>query len=240
LRIRSESPGRVASMSSSGSRTTISSPCWGKCPSPPSGRSRTPWHAADRQSLFPEPSQRGRFPMMRRSISFIAALVFATFAALPTVATGQASAPGRLAGLPDFTELYDKQGPAVVAIDVTQKIRRSRGPELSEDDPFYEFFRRFGQVPRPRGAPDREFDQQSVGSGFLISSDGYLITNAHVVDGADEVTVKLTDKREYKAKVIGADKRTDVALLKIEAKDLPKVTIGDPEKLKVGEWVVAI
>jgi serine protease Do len=120
-------------------------------------------------------------------------------------------------------------------------VRRSRGPELSEDDPFYEFFRRFGQIPRPRGgAPDREFDQQSVGSGFIISNDGYLITNAHVVDGADEVTVKLTDKREYKAKVIGADKRTDVALLKIEAKDLPKVLIGDPEKLKVGEWVVAI
>jgi S1-C subfamily serine protease len=93
------------------------------------------------------------------------------------------------------------------------------------------------RFPRPRGAPDREFDQQSVGSGFIISSDGYLITNAHVVDGADEVTVKLTDKREYKAKVIGADKRTDVALLKIEAKDLPKVTIGDPEKLRVGEWV---
>jgi len=177
---------------------------------------------------------------MHRSTSFVAALVFATFAALPTVATGQVSAPGRLAGLPDFTELYDKQGPAVVAIDVTQKVRRSRGPELSEDDPFYEFFRRFGQVPRPRGAPDREFDQQSVGSGFLISSDGYLITNAHVVDGADEVTVKLTDKREFKAKVVGADKRTDVALLKIEATNLPKVTIGDPEKLRVGEWVVAI
>ena len=119
----------------------------------------------------------------------------------------------------------------MVAIDVTQRVRRSRGPELAEDDPFYEFFRRFGQIPRPRGAPDREFDQQSVGSGFIISSDGYLITNAHVVDGADEVTVKLTDKREFKAKVIGADKRTDVALLKIEAKDLPKVTIGDPEKL---------
>ena len=94
----------------------------------------------------------------------------------------------------------------------------------------------------PRGAarPTASSTQQSVGSGFIISSDGYLITNAHVVDGADEVTVKLTDKREFKAKVIGADKRTDVALLKIEAKDLPKVTIGDPEKLKVGEWVVAI
>ncbi len=175
--------------------------------------------------------------MMHRYISFVAAVLFA---ALPAVVTAPAQAQGRAAGLPDFTELYDRQGPAVVAIDVTQRVRRSRGPELAEDDPFYEFFRRFGQVPRPRGAPDREFDQQSVGSGFIISSDGYLITNAHVVDGADEVTVKLTDKREFKAKVIGADKRTDVALLKIDAKDLPKVTIGDPEKLRVGEWVVAI
>ena len=146
----------------------------------------------------------------------------------------------RTGGLPDFTELYEKQAPAVVSIDVTQKVRRGRFPELAEDDPFYEFFRRFGQVPRPRGAPEREPEAQSVGSGFLISSDGYLITNAHVVDGADEVKVNLADKREFKAKVIGADKRTDIALLKIDAKDLPKVSIGDPEKLKVGEWVVAI
>ena len=178
--------------------------------------------------------------MMHRTTTIIAAIVLAVLAAVPTAVTAQATAQGRVAGLPDFTELYDKQGPAVVAIDVTQKVRRSRGLELSEDDPFYEFFRRFGQIPRGRGAPEREFDQQSVGSGFIISADGYLITNAHVVDGADEVTVKLTDKREFKAKVVGTDKRTDVALLKIEAKDLPKVTIGDPEKLRVGEWVVAI
>jgi serine protease Do len=166
----------------------------------------------------------------------IMAIVFAICAAVAT----SAGAQGRLASLPDFTELYEKQSAAVVSIDVTQKIKRSRGgPELSEDDPFYEFFRRFGQIPR-RGLPDRDFDQQSVGSGFILTSDGYLVTNAHVVDGADEVNVKLSDKREFKAKVIGADKRSDVALLKIEAKDLPKVTIGDPDKLKVGEWVVAI
>jgi len=179
--------------------------------------------------------------MMYRNLRarFAASGLIALFAALAAVA-GPATGQGRPAGLPDFTELYDRQGPAVVSIDVTQKSRRTRGLELSEDDPFYEFFRRFGQIPRPRGAPEREFEQQSVGSGFIISSDGYLITNAHVVDGADEVSVKLTDKREFKAKVVGADKRTDIALLKIEAKDLPKVTIGDPEKLKVGEWVVAI
>jgi serine protease Do len=168
-----------------------------------------------------------------------AAALFATAAVLLTVAL-PAVAQGRLANLPDFTELYEKQSPAVVSIDVTQKVRRSRFPDIAEDDPFYEFFRRFGQVPRPRGAPEREPEAQSVGSGFIISSDGYLITNAHVVDGADEVKVNLADKRDFKAKVVGADKRTDIALLKIEAKDLPKVTIGDPEKLKVGEWVVAI
>jgi serine protease Do len=142
-------------------------------------------------------------------------------------------------GLPDFTELYEQQGPAVVSIDVTQKSRRSVMPELSEDDPFYEFFRRFGQIPRNTPRP-RDFEQQSTGSGFILSADGYVLTNAHVVDDASEVSVKLTDKREFKAKVIGTDKRTDVALLKIEATGLPKVTIGDPEKLKVGEWVAAI
>jgi len=166
------------------------------------------------------------------------AALAAGFAVLVT-GPSVASAQGRAAGLPDFTELYEKQSPAVVSIDVTQKVRAPRGmPDISEDDPFYEFFRRFGQVPRPRGAPERE--AQSVGSGFIISSDGYLITNAHVVDGADEVKINLADHREFKAKVIGVDKRTDVAVLKIEAKDLPKVTIGDPDRLKVGEWVVAI
>src|SRR5438128_9147753 len=142
-------------------------------------------------------------------------------------------------GLPDFTELYEQQGPAVVSIDVTQTVKRSQFPDLSEDDPFYEFFRRFGQVPRGQPRP-RDFEQQSVGSGFILSSDGYILTNAHVVDDASEVLVKLTDKREFRAKVIGTDKRTDVAVLKIEASGLPKVTIGDPEKLRVGEWVCAI
>jgi serine protease Do len=143
------------------------------------------------------------------------------------------------AQLPDFTELVEKQGAAVVNISTTQSARTNAQtpqiPNLQEDDPFYEFFRRFVPQPGPR-----EFQTQSLGSGFIISSDGYIMTNAHVVDAADEVTVKLSDKREFKAKVIGADRRTDMALLKIEASGLPAVKFGDPNKLKVGEWVVAI
>jgi len=138
-------------------------------------------------------------------------------------------------GLPDFTELVEKQGPAVVNVSTTQIIRNAQGfPNIPENDPFYEFFRRFApQMPR-------EQESQSLGSGFIISADGYIMTNAHVVASADKITVRLTDKREFSAKVIGADKRTDVALLKIEATGLPKVTVGDPDKLRVGEWVIAI
>lgn len=140
--------------------------------------------------------------------------------------------------LPDFTDLVDKQGSAVVNVSTTQVVRTPQGwqgmPNLPESDPFYEFFKRFSpQMPR-------EQESQSLGSGFIISADGYVLTNAHVVDRADKIAVRLTDKREFKAKVIGVDKRTDVALLKIEATGLPKVTLGNPELLKVGEWVLAI
>ena len=164
------------------------------------------------------------------------------FLSMPLVAPLPAAAQGRLGTLPDFTDLYERQGPAVVSIDVTQKARRQRFPDISEDDPFYEFFRRFGQIPRngPGNGQQREFETQSTGSGFIISSDGYIVTNAHVVDDASEVTVRLSDKREFVAKVIGSDTRTDVSLLKVDANDLPRVAIGDPDKLKVGEWVVAI
>ena len=137
--------------------------------------------------------------------------------------------------LPDFTDLVEKQGPAVVNISTTQIVRNAQGlPNLPEGDPFREFFHRFApQMPH-------EQESQSLGSGFIISADGYIMTNAHVVDSAEKVTVRLTDKREFRAKVIGADKRSDVALLKIEATGLPKITLGDPNKLKVGEWVIAI
>jgi serine protease Do len=144
------------------------------------------------------------------------------------------------AQLPDFTELVEKQGPAVVNISTTQSVRNPlvpQVPNLQEDDPFYEFFRRFIPQPGPR---EREFHSQSLGSGFIISQDGYILTNAHVVETAEEITVKLNDKREFKAKVIGSDRRTDVALIKIEATGLPAVRFGDPNKLRVGEWVLAI
>ena len=138
-------------------------------------------------------------------------------------------------GLPDFTELVDKQGPAVVNVSTTSTARGGEAQSpVPEDDPFYDFFRRFGP-PQPR-----DYETRSLGSGFIVSTDGYILTNAHVVDMADDVTVKLNDKRELKARVIGADKRTDVAVIKIEATGLPAVKIGDPEKLRVGEWVLAI
>ena len=144
--------------------------------------------------------------------------------------------------LPDFTELVERAGPAVVNISTAQTARAHpqvpQMPDLDENDPFFEFFRRF--MPQNPGQTPHEFSTRSLGSGFIISADGYILTNAHVVDGADEITVRLTDKREFKAKDIGADKRTDVALIKIDAAGLPVVKLGDPNKLKVGEWVLAI
>ena len=147
--------------------------------------------------------------------------------------------------LPDFTELVEQNRAAVVNISTTQRRpaspnrpRMPRGfeiPDLPEDSPFQEFFRRFfGE-----GEPD-EFDTQSLGSGFIISADGFIISNNHVVRNADEVVVRLTDRREFKASVVGTDERSDVALLKIDATDLPVVRLGTNYDLKVGEWVLAI
>jgi serine protease Do len=148
--------------------------------------------------------------------------------------------------LPDFVDLAEKQGAAVVNISTTQVVRAQRfgqGFPFDEDDPAFEFFKRF--APRHFPGPNspntpREFENKSLGSGFIISTDGYILTNAHVIDGADEVVVKLADKRELKAKVIGTDKRTDVALIKIDGNGFPAVKLGDPTRLRVGEWVVAI
>lgn len=147
--------------------------------------------------------------------------------------------------LPDFTELAEKHGAEVVNISVTQNVHADASampfPGMEGDEQMQEFFKRFGIPGMPgRGAPQQDYKSQSLGSGFIISSDGYILTNAHVVSEADEVIVKLSDKREFKAKIIGTDKRTDVALVKIDATGLPKVLVGDPAKLKVGEWVAAI
>ncbi len=145
--------------------------------------------------------------------------------------------------LPDFTVLVENHGAAVVNISTVQKQRTSKDqmfqeilPNIPKDSPFYEFFRRHMQ---PFSSPKRA-QPRSMGSGFVISKDGYILTNAHVVESVEEITVKLNDKREFDAKVIGTDRKTDIALIKIEASNLPIVTQGDPEKLKVGEWVLAI
>lgn len=144
--------------------------------------------------------------------------------------------------LPDFTGLVEQYGEAVVNISTvqTQQIPESQMlpelPNIPEDSPFFEFFRRYMQ---PFSGP-RKYESKSLGSGFIISKDGYILTNTHVVEAANQITVKLNDKREFSAQVIGTDRKTDVALIKIDAKDLPVVTQGDPDKLKVGEWVIAI
>ncbi|MBM3115251.1 DegQ family serine endoprotease [Jeongeupia naejangsanensis] len=144
------------------------------------------------------------------------------------------------AGLPSFNDIVTRYGPAVVNISTTGMTKtadvQQGAPALDPNDPFYEFFRRFG-VPMQ---PQRPQVTRGLGSGFIVGSDGLILTNAHVVDGASEVTVKLTDKREFKAKVIGVDKPTDVAVLRIDAKDLPTVKLGDPAASRVGDWVLAI
>ena len=149
-------------------------------------------------------------------------------------------------GLPDFTELVEQVGPSVVNIRTSEKVS-ARTNTNGMDEDMLEFLRRFG-VPMPnmprqqkpqRPQPDEE-QPRGVGSGFILTADGYVMTNAHVVDGADEVIVTLTDKREFKAKIVGTDKRTDVAVVKIEATGLPAVKVGDVSRLKVGEWVMAI
>jgi len=143
--------------------------------------------------------------------------------------------------LPDFSALVERYGPAVVNVEVVEKAQAGGGiPGLSPNDPFYDFFRRFG-IPTPdQGPQGRQAPVRGAGSGFIVNSDGYILTNTHVVANADEVTVRLTDRREFPAKVIGADERTDVAVIKINGTNLPIVKLGDPSRLKPGQWVLAI
>lgn len=176
-----------------------------------------------------------------RNTKNLQGIMLGTVALLSWLAAGMATA----AQLPDFTVVVDKYGPAVVNISTTQKQPKIKGaphgkqmPRFPEGTPFDEFFRRFYDEDG-NGEP-RDFDARSLGSGFIISADGYILTNNHVVKDADEIIVRLRDRRELEAKVIGTDERSDVALLKIKAENLPTVKIGDSSKLRVGEWVLAI
>jgi serine protease Do len=190
----------------------------------------------------------------RLTATVLGALTLGAASALSLVAP-VAAQPTPTVQLPDFADLADRVGPSVVNIRTTE--RRStgaRGPGGEMDPGLEEFLRRFGiplpqipgqpgqpgQRPAPRGGEDEPQRPRGVGSGFILTADGFIMTNAHVIDGADEVIVTLTDKRELKARVIGADRRTDVAVVKIEATGLPPVRIGDVNRLRVGEWVMAI
>lgn len=177
------------------------------------------------------------------AIASVASLLPADPALAQSAPAATSAAP--LRGLPDFADLAEQVGPSVVNIRTTEKV--SPGQPNSQEEQMLEFFRRFG-LPVPPGASPRgprqnrgpEERPRGVGSGFVLSADGTIMTNAHVVEGAEEVIVTLTDKREFKAKVIGADKRSDVAVVKIAASGLQPVRIGDIGRLRVGEWVMAI
>lgn len=175
-------------------------------------------------------------PRLKSYFSLVAALLM-----LGQVATAQAEA------LPDFTVLVEQASPAVVNISTRQKMPdrsvASNQPDLEGLPPMLREFLERSMPPGSR-APgkggDRQREAQSLGSGFIISADGYILTNNHVIDGADEIIVRLSDRNELKAKLVGTDPRTDVAVLKIDGKDLPTVKLGNSDKLKVGEWVLAI
>jgi serine protease Do len=170
----------------------------------------------------------------------------AAMAATPAAVV--AAAPIQPVAPPDFSQITERSGPAVVNISVTGSTKVSNHSPLAQGeedegasgDPFFEFFKRFQQGQGRPGGPQQDTPTRGQGSGFIVSADGIILTNAHVVRGAKEVTVKLTDRREFRAKVLGADPKTDVAVLKIEAANLPVVTIGKTSDLKVGEWVLAI
>jgi serine protease Do len=180
-----------------------------------------------------------------RSLAMAAVLGTAAMVSLLPIESAQAQS---VRNLPDFTDLVEQVGPSVINIRTLEKASQRSLPG-NMDEEMQEFFRRFfgqpipgmpRQAPRPNRPQDEEPQPRGVGSGFILTPDGFIMTNAHVVDGADEVIVTLTDKREFKAKIIGADKRTDVAVVKIEATGLPAVKLGDVNKLRVGEWVMAI
>ena len=176
-----------------------------------------------------------------RFVTFIAVVLLMPLAWVPPL-------PAQTAQLPDFTHLVTQNAGAVVNISTTMKPRTPQGsvhgrpvpPDLPEDSPFNDFFRRFFGEPPDGRQPYPEPETNSLGSGFIISTDGYIITNHHVVKDADEIIVRMADRSEYVAKVVGADEQSDIALLQIDGSNLPMVKLGDSDKLQVGEWVMAI
>jgi serine protease Do len=182
--------------------------------------------------------------MQQRSRQTFFAFIAALLLALSALGVQAQTTTAPVRTLPDFAALAEQQGQVVVNISTTQIVKSRSSAQgfpfpFDDDDPMADFFRRF--IPRGQQPSEpRESESHSLGSGFIISSDGYILTNAHVVDAADEVVVRLTDRREFNARVVGADRRTDVAVIKIEATGLPVAKLGNPEKLRVGEWVAAI
>jgi serine protease Do len=176
----------------------------------------TAWHSPASAAIPPEPPA-------------------VSAAAAPVSSSEAQSSVAVVRGLPDFSPLVERYGPAVVNITVKQEIKTAVHPSMpgfDDDMPFAPFFRGLPMQPRQ--------PMVGEGSGFIVDANGLILTNSHVVDDATEVTVKLTDKREYTAKVLGKDEQTDIAVLKIDAKGLPTVRLGNPDQLKVGQWVVAI
>ena len=177
--------------------------------------------------------------VLMAAFSLISPHPLGSAAAAPVLQPASNSSPSLATPLPDMSAIVERNGPAVVNVSMSGKSKTPQGmqgfPGLDPDDPFYEFFRHF-RIPQQRG----EQRIRGQGSGFIVRDDGIVLTNAHVIDGADEVIVKLTDKREFKAKVLGADKASDVAVLRIEGKNLPTVKIGSSANTRVGEWVLAI
>jgi serine protease Do len=213
---------------------------------------RRPHRKAPSSTLVEDPSPMPLSSSLRNTLLVAATATATTAALLATDAlpvasaqttAPQAPAPQMVTGLPDFTHLVDAVGPAVVNVEANSDGRATGQPSLDDDEDMPEFFRRFFgpgmPMPQPPGGGGRGRGV-SMGTGFLISADGYVLTNHHVVDGADEVKVRLSDRREYTAKVVGSDEQSDVALLKIAATGLPSLRIGDSRSLRPGQWVVAI
>lgn len=182
-------------------------------------------------------------------------LAASVFAVAPVVLAAPPVVSPTVAALPDFADIVDRTGPGVVNIRTTERVRQNAQGQGGMDDPeMQEFFRRFFGIPVPKqqqpgtprgngkqgGQGQQEEVPRGVGSGFIISADGFILTNAHVVEGASDVYVTLTDKREFKAKIVGSDTRTDVAVLKIDGSNLPRLSMGDSDKIRAGEWVLAI